>query len=349
MIDPDLNLENYNYDLPDELIAQRPNATGRSHSKLLVYLKNEDKIVHDNFSRINSYLPKNSRLVFNNSKVYPSRLLGTKKTGGKAEIFILNLFSENKLVKNCLIKCRGKKSLGDQFLLPERQAEIIRVGDDGSFDLKFDSIIDQDYLHSYGKIPIPPYIRGGESDERDKSDYQTTYAKNTGSVAAPTAGLHFTPELLAELKKSGHQDLYLTLHVGIGTFRPLASENILEHKMHSETFFLDAENLSLLSKDKENLIPVGTTSLRVLESIKGMLKDGTIESSKNYSTNIFLHPKNPPTSVRGLITNFHLPKSSLLILVSSLVGREKALEIYREAVENKYRFFSYGDAMLILL
>jgi S-adenosylmethionine:tRNA ribosyltransferase-isomerase len=349
MIDPDLDLENYNYNLPEELIAQRPNPIGRSHSKLLVYIKSENRIVHDSFSRINDYLPKNSTLVFNNSKVYPSRLIGTKKTGGKAEIFILDLFSDNEFIKNCLIKCRGKKSIGDQFLLQENQAVIVRIGDDGSFDLKFSSKMDHDYLLSHGKIPIPPYIRGGESDEKDKSDYQTIYAKNTGSVAAPTAGLHFTPELLDELKNSGHQDLYVTLHVGIGTFRPLSSKNLLEHKMHSETFFLDSANLSKISKECKNIIPVGTTSLRVLESIKEMLKNGDVESSKNYSTSIFLHPKNPPTSVSGLITNFHLPKSSLLILVSSLIGREKALEIYQEAVENKYRFFSYGDAMLILL
>jgi len=347
MQETDTILKNYHFHLPDELIAQRPiDAIKRDLSKLLVYNENDDSIKHDFFTNLMNFLPKDCLLVFNQTKVFPARLFGKKVTGGEVEIFLLdiNFAQSENLFYTVFIKCSGKKNLDLKILLPgEIEAVVYKILSDGTFIIKTNRTITEDYLNEFGIIPIPPYIRKGEADEDDRSQYQTKYAKNTGSVAAPTAGLHFSDELLMKLKKGGIDCAFVTLHVGIGTFKPISVDNILDHQMHSEKFFIDEENLLKIKKAK-NVIAVGTTTLRVLESIY----NEEILPDEVYSTSIFLYPSKQIKSIVGLITNFHLPESSLLILVAALIGREKVLSLYQEAINLKYRFFSYGDAMLIL-
>jgi S-adenosylmethionine:tRNA ribosyltransferase-isomerase len=326
-------LSSYHYDLPQELIAQRPGL-----SRLLVYNAQTQKITHDYFSNIKSYLPPDALLVFNRSKVFPSRLIGQKESGGKAELFLLSLLADQHLYP-ALIKTRSKKRLEDKFLFAhDLIATIKKINSDGTFLVSFNQENITDYVHQFAKIPIPPYIRKGESDDQDKKNYQTIYAKEEGSVAAPTAGLHFSDQLLGSIDHA-----FVTLHVGLGTFRPISASNLDDHQMHTENYFIDEENLGKI-KTHHNVFAVGTTSLRVLES--GLKHE--IVPNKIYQTNIFLRPGTQIHSINGLITNFHLPESSLLVLVSTLIGREKTLEIYREAIKERYRFFSYGDAMLIL-
>jgi S-adenosylmethionine:tRNA ribosyltransferase-isomerase len=343
----DLLTKSYFYDLPKELIAQRPvDSIDRANSRLLIYNLKTDTIIHDQFSRISNYLPKNSLMVFNQSKVFPSRFHAEKSTGGKAEIFFLTPIGDNENCHEVLIKARGRKKIGDQFLLPDDVVGTIKeLLIDGTFKIQFSKIISSNYLESYGKIPIPPYIRNGESDDQDKVDYQTMYANQVGSVAAPTAGLHFTPSVLDSLKAANIDHAYVTLHVGLGTFRPVSAETLDKHHMHSEKFIVDQKNLEKIKLYSPNIVAVGTTSLRVIESMQRM----DVCADNFYSTNIFLHPGINVTSINALVTNFHLPESTLLMLVSSLIGRKKALELYELAVKEKYRFFSYGDAMLIVL
>lgn len=340
----DLHLSNYDFELPKDLIADRP-VLGRHHSKLLVFNARTNEIIHTSFLEVDKFLPEKSLLVANQSKVFPCRLLGHKVSGGKAEIFILSVVSSNNSYK-ALVKCRGKKNVGDEFLLPLETRATITAIDDGVFWLSFSVDDFPSYLEEVGKIPIPPYIRSGESDDKDRSDYQTVFAKNIGSVAAPTAGLHFTQDVFDKLSKKNIERAFVTLHVGLGTFAPVKVDNLTDHVMHTEEYFIDAENLEKLNS-KKKIIAVGTTSLRVLES---SYNNGHFDVAANerYHTNIFLHPGKNVLSIDALITNFHLPKSTLLMLVSSLIGREKTLELYNEAIAKKYRFFSYGDAMLIL-
>lgn len=340
----DLLLSSYHYDLPGELIAQRPAA----ESRLLVYKAEMDEVIHDTFSHIGRYLPKDALLVFNRSKVFPSRLLGKKASGGAAEIFLLSLEKKADGAYPALIKTTSKKKLGTKFFFPQNlEAEIIAIYPDGTFGVDFNRQDVRSYLYDYAKIPIPPYIRKGESDEADRDHYQTVYAQEEGSVAAPTAGLHFKKDLLEKLEDQGIEAASVTLHVGIGTFRPVKTENILDHQMHSENFFFDSVNELKINKAREakrKIFAVGTTTLRVLESSYGK----NLKTGEMYSTNIFLHPGVEVKSIDGLLTNFHLPESSLLMLVSSLIGREKTLELYEIAIKERYRFFSYGDAMLII-
>lgn len=335
----DFELESYNYDLPTELIAQRP-CEQRPECRLLIYKEHTGEIIHDSFKNLKKYLPQNSHLFLNNSKVIPCRLQGKKPTGGRAEIFILDISPNLKGEFQGLIKTSGKKKVGDQFLLPGNiKVEISRI-EEGVFYLNFPWSSSEDclhYLEQFGQMPIPPYIRDGQADGKDLEDYQTVYAKDQGSVAAPTAGLHFSKDLLSSIDHS-----FLTLHVGMGTFKPVSTLDIREHRMHSETFFIDEEVQAKMSGGHYN-IAVGTTSLRAMESC---FRRGFPLGPQQ--TDIFLYPGVEVQSSCGLITNFHLPKSSLLMLVSSLIGREKMLEIYQEAVEQKYRFYSYGDAMLLL-
>lgn len=346
MQNPDLILSNYDFDLPAELIADRP-VEGRHNSKLLVYHASTDTIEHRNFFEISDILSEDHLLVLNQSKVFPCRLFGTKPSGGKSELFLLSLLYKDNIYP-AMIRCRGKKSIGDTYLFDDLQACIESINEDGSFGVSFNVSHNEllDLLHSKAQIPIPPYIRSGIADEKDLTDYQTVYAKEVGSVAAPTAGLHFTDSVFKSLSDKGIKKAFVTLHVGAGTFKPVTCENILEHKMHAEFFDIDEENLKLIQENKK-IIAVGTTTLRTLESA---YHDGMVQrpSQKPQSTDIFLYPGKEVHSIAGLITNFHLPKSTLLMLVSSLVGREKALELYKEAIANKYRFFSYGDSMLIL-
>lgn len=343
----DLELSSYNFDLPRELIADRP-VPDRHSSRLLVYDEEKDSIVHSTYAEIAKSLPAHSTLVFNRSRVFPCRLIGKKPSGGEAEVFVLSLLHANG-VYPAMVRASGKRKVDDTFLFGGLEARIKTVVGDGTFGVVFNQSHEEllKSLEEIGKIPIPPYIRNGESDEEDKRTYQTVYAAEMGSVAAPTAGLHFSEELLEKLKKSGHELATVTLHVGAGTFAPVKAQNILEHKMHEEFFTIDEENLKKIQSAKFR-VAVGTTTLRTLES---SYKDGNVRFDKPgalSSTSIFLYPGKKVESIDALVTNFHLPESSLIMLVSSLIGREKTLEIYKIAVQNKYRFFSYGDGMLIL-
>lgn len=335
----DYQLSSYDYELPPELIAERP-VPDRHSSRLLVYNEATDSVTHATFRDLPRFLPDHSTLIFNRSKVFPCRLLGKKSTGGEAEVFLLTLAPVVGAYE-ALIGTTGKKKVGDTFYFGELVARIEVINPHGTFQVSFNVSPEKlpEILEKVAKIPIPPYIRNGESDEEDKKTYQTVYAKETGSVAAPTAGLHFSPELLSELEKK-HTLATVTLHVGIGTFAKVKVENILEHKMHEEIYTIDSENIAKI-KDAKFKVAVGTTSLRTLESFD---RSGEATSA----TSIFLHPGVEVKSIDALITNFHLPKSTLLMLVSSLIGREKTLWLYRLAVEERYRFFSYGDGMLIL-
>jgi S-adenosylmethionine:tRNA ribosyltransferase-isomerase len=343
----DLLLQNYDFFLPPELIASRP-VEDRHSSRLLVYDEARDLVTHTFYHKIGDFLPSGSTLVFNRSKVFPCRLIGKKTSGGDAEVFVLSLISDRGLYP-ALIRAAGKRRVGDEFHFDGLLAKLREVKGDGTFLISFNcshaELIAK--LNVIGRIPIPPYIRNGVSDEEDKRTYQTVYAQETGSVAAPTAGLHFSHELLENLKNQGHKLATVTLHVGAGTFAPVKSENILEHKMHEEFYSIDQENLKLIQEAKYR-VAVGTTSLRTLES---SWQDGNVQfdsSAGLKGTSIFLHPGKEAQSIDALVTNFHLPKSSLIMLVSSLIGREKVLELYQLAIKEKYRFFSYGDGMLIL-
>ena len=343
----DLKLSNYDYFLPPELVADRP-VPDRHSSRLLVYDEARDTVIHSTYQNIGDFLPPSSTLVFNRSKVFPCRLIGQKTSGGVAEVFVLSLLAQEGLYP-CMIRASGKRKLGDEFIFEDLAAKLVEIKGDGTFLVRFNSehlgLLQK--LEKIGKVPIPPYIRGGESDELDKQQYQTVYAQELGSVAAPTAGLHFSDELLTGLKTQGHQLATVTLHVGAGTFAPVKVENILEHSMHEEFYTIDADNLKMIQEARYR-IAVGTTSLRTLESC--WKRDGIqFHPEKGFqSTSIFLHPGKTVHSINALVTNFHLPKSTLLMLVSALIGREKVLELYKLAVQEKYRFFSYGDGMLIL-
>lgn len=357
-IHPDLLVKSYSYDLPEELIAQRP-AVPRDSSRLLVYKEETGEIFHDTFQNLADYLPEKACLVHNNSRVFPCRLTGKKETGGAVEVFLLSLELDKENCFPALIKSSSKKRVGDQFAILSKtnevlgKMEIAGLGVDGTFlvrpllELSEKEI--ENLVLKEGKVPIPPYIRKGESDEQDLEDYQTLYAadekKSIGSVAAPTAGLHFTDRVFKSLKEKGIDRRFVTLHVGLGTFRPVKAENIQDHTMHAENFFVTKDDWNAICETKHR-IAVGTTSLRVLESLWPKKDENVWEEMKE--TSIFLHPGVQVESISGLLTNFHLPESTLLMLVSSLIGREKTLELYKIAVEEKYRFFSYGDAMLIL-
>lgn len=343
----DFQLSSYDYELPAELIAARP-VPDRHSSRLMVYKEETGEVIHTSFDKITDFLPKDSTMVFNRSRVFPCRLLGKKQTGGEAEVFILSLTHKHGHFP-AMIRTSGKKKIGDTYYFGELRATVFKINNDGTFLVNFNLSPDQlpEALERLGKIPIPPYIRDGESDDEDKKTYQTVFAKEVGSVAAPTAGLHFSAELLEKIKSSGIKTATVTLHVGAGTFAKIKTENILEHVMHEELFSIDPENLKLI-QDAQFRVAVGTTTLRTLES---SYQDGNIQfdSGKGYeATSIFLHPGKKVHSINALVTNFHLPKSSLLMLVSSLIGREKVLELYRLAIKEKYRFFSYGDGMLII-
>jgi S-adenosylmethionine:tRNA ribosyltransferase-isomerase len=298
---------------------------------------------------LHEYLDPNTTIVFNQSKVFPCRLFGTKESGGKAELFILTLIDVNGQYDS-MIRSRGKKSVGDKYIFGDLSCEIAEILEDGVFRVKFNLGKKEllNFLEKQAQIPIPPYIRDGIADEKDKEDYQTVYAKEVGSVAAPTAGLHFTDEVFQKLERVGVKRAFVTLHVGAGTFKPVTSDKITDHNMHSEFYDIDDANAELISQNKKNLIAVGTTSLRTLESCSQSGEFQKPSGDKPWSTDIFIYPGKPVHSIQGMITNFHLPKSSLIMLVSAIIGREKTLELYKIAVENNYRFYSYGDAMLIL-
>ena len=346
----DFSLKSYIFDLPEKLIATRPDVK-RDGSRLLVYREDIDVMIHSEFNQLFNHISKGSLLVFNESKVFPCRLLGKKSTGGKCELFIISL---DEFPYPAIIKCSGKKNLHDRYCFAEG-VEASLVGDKGNgiFLVKFNvGIVElKKFLQKRGKIPLPPYIRDGVADKRDYADYQTVYAKHSGSVAAPTAGLHFTKELLHQLNARGIEQAFVTLHVGPGTFFPVRTKDIRDHYLHPEYFWVDGENSKKIKSARSegrDIIAVGTTVLRALESSLDNSGEFVFTPNEKKTSNLFIHPGVPIRSVEGLITNFHLPESSLLMLASSLIGRKKILELYQSAIREKYRFFSYGDAMLIL-
>lgn len=355
-IERDWQLEQYDYQLPQNLIAQRP-VSPRDHSKLLVWDKKKNHCQHQHFYNLSEHLPPNALLVFNQTKVFPSRLFAHKKSGGRAEVFLLQGLPDSQGNFKAMLRSSGKKVLGDHFYADQDSAiyfEVTEVIGDGTFNLKANESLTA-IIEKLGSIPLPPYIRNGVADEKDQTDYQTTFAKETGSVAAPTAGLHFTPELLSKLKALGVQEVPVTLHVGPGTFAPIKAHNITEHQMHAESFQVSRESLKCLIEAWQTgrpVVAVGTTSLRTIESVHRLWRQGVKPdqiAQQWHETKLFLYPGQKVESVQGLITNFHLPKSSLLLLVASLIGRSCLHELYQQAIERQYRFYSYGDAMLLKL
>ena len=341
-----MNVKDFYFDLPEELIAQDP-LKDRSSSRLLVLDKKTGGIFHKGFRDITSYLKQGDCLVINDTKVIPARLFGLKE-GTNARIEVLLLKRRENDIWEVLVK-PGKKArtgtvlvFGDGLL----KAEVISVEEDGNRLLQFHyEGIFEEILDQLGQMPLPPYIT---HQLEDKNRYQTVYAKHDGSAAAPTAGLHFTKELLGQIGQMGVKIARVTLHVGLGTFRPVKVENILEHHMHSEFYVVGEEAASLINETKQaggRIICVGTTSCRTLES--SALEDGTVQAKSGY-TDIFIYPGYRFKVLDGLITNFHLPESTLVMLVSALAGRESILHAYQEAVKERYRFFSFGDAMLII-
>lgn len=340
-----MKVEDFDYNLPEELIAQTP-IEQRDTSRMLVLDKKTGNIEHKHFYDILDYLKEGDVLILNDTKVLPARLIGEKEET-KAVIEILLLKNIENDIWECLVKPAKRikvgtiVSFGDGLL----KAECIEVGDEGirRFNLKYEGIL-YEILDRLGTMPLPPYIHE-QLKEQDR--YQTVYAKNIGSAAAPTAGLHFTKELLDKIEQKGVHIAYITLHVGLGTFRPVQVDTIEEHKMHSEFYSMTKEVADTLNKAKEEnrkIISVGTTSTRTLESI--MSKYNTFKECSGF-TDIFIYPGYKFKAIDHLITNFHLPKSTLVMLVSALAGRENILNAYKEAVKEKYRFFSFGDAMYI--
>ena len=341
-----MKLEDFDYDLPEELIAQTP-LKDRSSSKLLVLNKDTGEITHHHFKDIIHYLEEGDALVINDTKVIPARLIGQKEeTNAVIEVLLLkNIENDN---WECLAKPAKRVKLGTivSFGNGLLKAKCIGMKEEGIriFELIYDGIL-YEILDKLGTMPLPPYIH---EKLEDQNRYQTVYAKEVGSAAAPTAGLHFTEELLEEIKNKQVNIVPVTLHVGLGTFRPVNVSKIEEHKMHSEYYSLSKESVDILNETKANhkrIFVVGTTSVRVLETV--MNKYGKLVSCSGW-TDIFIYPGYKFKIVDNLITNFHLPKSTLIMLISALAGRDKVLCAYKEAIEHKYRFFSFGDSMLII-
>ncbi|WP_101844414.1 tRNA preQ1(34) S-adenosylmethionine ribosyltransferase-isomerase QueA [Halobacillus sp. Marseille-P3879] len=340
-----MDINAYNFELPEELIAQVP-LKDRSSSKLMVLNRTANTIDHQHFSDITEHLHRGDCLVLNDTRVLPARLYGSKEgTGGKVEVLLLHQTDNDEW--EVLIKPAKKVKEGTRIVFGNGQliAECTEVQDHGGRKVKFlyDGIF-LEVLESLGEMPLPPYIK---EQLPDQERYQTVYAREEGSAAAPTAGLHFTEALLNELKAKGVEIVYLTLHVGLGTFRPVSVESVEEHEMHAEFYTLNEESAQKLNEVKKNngrVVAVGTTSTRTLETI--VRDHGAFKAASGW-TDIFIYPPYQLRSIDGLITNFHLPKSTLIMLVSAFAGREFILEAYQRAVEERYRFFSFGDAMFI--
>ena len=341
-----MKVTEFDYELPEELIAQTP-IKKRDESRLMVLNRKEQTIEHKIFKDIIDYLKPGDVLVRNNTKVIPARLYGRKETGAKVEFLLLNNIEGD--IWESIVRPGNKLHVGTKVIFGDGilEAKILEVMPGGTrkVEFKYDGIFNE-ILDKIGLMPLPPYIH---ESLKEKDRYQTVYAKYDGSAAAPTAGLHFTPELLEKIQEKGVEIANVTLHVGIGTFRPVKEETVEAHKMHSEHFYIKQEDVDKINKAKQEgrrVIAVGTTSCRVLESIAdentGMVKP--IEDD----TEIFIYPGYKFKCIDGLITNFHLPQSTLLMLVSALAGKDYIIRAYKEAVKEKYRFFSFGDAMFII-
>ena len=340
MLDP-LKTSSYDYDLPKELIATHPVSPADS-AKLLVYNRTTQTITHTTFKHLMDFLPENLSVFLNDTKVIKARIFGTKETGGKVEL----LLNKPLFMDRYLVMIGGKVRVGTKLFFDENlNAEVLEVNEDGSRvvqffqnDKKLDFLTLVEILNKIGHLPLPPYMNRADEKE-DEKDYQTLFAKNYGAVAAPTASLHFTPELLEKINAK-YSVNYLTLHVGAGTFKPVDVDDILNHPMHSEYFEIGIDAKKALDKAKK-VLAVGTTVTRTVEYY-------TRTNKIQGECDLFLNPANKPIKVDYLLTNFHLPKSTLIMLVASFVGLEKTLEIYQEAIRENYRFYSYGDGMLII-
>lgn len=352
------NLEDYNFHLPDHLIAHIPDKQ-RDKARLLCLHRDTGTIEHKVFSDITDYFLPGDVLVMNNTEVVPARLYGTKQSGGKAEVLILDypegmekLRSTGNFQSPCLVKTSKQPKIGTTlFFGNDLTAEVIS-SDSGIYELKFKCQTDfESALTLKGVMPLPPYINRSIEDPLEKADrenYQTVYASEKGAVAAPTAGLHFTEPLLHEIRKKNVETAYVTLHVGYGTFVPVREKDIRNHIIHSERFHITEANAAIIAnamKEGRRIVAVGTTTIRTLEYI--FAKNGVIKAGSG-TCNLFIYPEFRFNVTDVMITNFHTPRSTLLMLVSAFAGRETILETYRTAVEEQYRFFSYGDAMLIL-
>ena len=342
MLEKELLTSSYDFKLPEELIASFP-ANPRDHAKLLVYNRKADTITHTFFYDLEKFIPQNCALIFNNTKVIKARLFGFKPSGGKIELLInkpLNAYDIN-------VYIRGKVKIGSTIAFDDNLiAEVKELKDDGSrvvhfkqkqMSLRFEDLLP--IIDKIGHIPLPPYIER-EDNKEDETQYQTVFAKEEGAVAAPTASLHFTKEQHQRVCDN-FEHAFITLHVGSGTFKPVSTEIITQHPMHSEYYNIP-DDAKILLDSKKPILSIGTTSTRTIEFYD---KHGKIQ---NGEANLFLNPQNKPSRVNYLLTNFHLPKSTLLMLVASFVGLEKTQELYKKAIEHKYRFYSYGDAMLII-
>ncbi len=345
-------LSEFNFDLPEELIAQEL-VEPRDEARLLVLDRKTGKIDHKKFFEIADYLGPDDVLVFNNSKVFPARLFGEKQTGGKLEILLVSPDDKSIAVADWPAEWKAighpKPKTGSMIRFSaDLSAEIIRSEkNESEFLLRFDHEGEElkKLIYIAGKMPLPPYIKN--PTERSFREYQTVYAEKEGSVAAPTAGFHFTEDLMDRLRQKGVKMEFVSLEVGPGTFLPVKAENIEEHKMHSERYFISektADSLNQAYKEKRRIIAVGTTSCRVLES--AVRQDGLIRSGAG-ETDIFIYPGYEFKFINGLITNFHLPKSTLLMLVSAFAGKENIFKAYKEAIQLEYKFYSFGDAMFI--
>ncbi|HCO73457.1 tRNA preQ1(34) S-adenosylmethionine ribosyltransferase-isomerase QueA [Clostridium sulfidigenes] len=340
-----MKVKDFYFDLPKELIAQHP-LKKRDESRLMVLNKKSGEVEHKVFKDIIEYLNPGDCLVLNDTRVMPARLYGAKEgSGGKMEFLLLNRHEDD--IWETLVKPGKRGKVGAKFVFGngELKAEVVEVLDNGNRKVKFyyDGIFEE-VLDRLGEMPLPPYI---EEKLEDRERYQTVYSKEVGSAAAPTAGLHFTDELLQAIKKKGINIAFVTLHVGLGTFRPVKAEDIQDHEMHSEYYILDKENAEIINNAKRSgkrVIAVGTTSNRTLESIAN--EEGQVKEQSGY-TSIFIYPGYKFKIVDAIITNFHLPESTLIMLISAFSTREIVMNAYKIAVENKYRFFSFGDAMFI--
>lgn len=348
-----MHINDFDYELPEELIAQKP-ADKRDASRLFVVHRETGETEHKHFYDILEYLNEGDCLVLNNSKVLPARLYGIKEgTGAKVEFLLIKRIDGDRW--ETMVRPGKRLKPGDSVMFSEDpllKADIIDYGNDGTriVEFSYDGIF-MERLEEIGSMPLPPYIeRQSENEDRDR--YQTVYCREEGSVAAPTAGLHFTEELLEKARAKGVELAYVTLHVGIGTFRPVKCENIEDHSMHFEEYHIDEKTAEIINRAKaegRRVISVGTTSTRTVESAAYFDEEKDcwqVRSGEN-STGIFIYPGYEFRIIDSLITNFHLPKSTLLMLISALYDREKILEVYQEAIREKYRFFSYGDAMFI--
>lgn len=336
-----LTTHDFYYDLPEELIAQTP-IDPRDHSRLLVYDRTTDTVQHKHFYDLPSFLKKGDLLVVNNTRVIPARIFGhIENHESVLEVLLLKRIDYTHW--ETIMKPARKARLGSVIhFCDELSAVVTEIGECGArtIEFQFDGVF-EDILDRVGNMPLPPYIK---EKLADKERYQTVYSKVEGSAAAPTAGLHFTPELIQKLKDMGVEFATVLLHIGLGTFRPVKEENILDHEMHTEYYEIDEENAEKINKatrEGRRVICVGTTSVRTLETVAD--ENGYVRAQKG-DTSIFIYPGYKFKCVKALITNFHLPESTLIMLVSALVGREKTLEIYNEAVKERYRFFSFGDA-----